>query len=253
VGEREAGPAAVAVEGVTVDFGGFCALERVDLAVAAGERRAIIGPNGAGKTTLLRVIGGAQRPTAGVVRLHGRDITHTPEHVRPRLGIGRTYQIATLFQHLSVLDNMHLAVHGTSRRKWSLVRAPGAFAEPARRAREWLQAVGLAHRAADGVAALSHGEQRQLEIALALAGQPRVLLLDEPAAGLAPAERQLIAAVIRRLPRDITVVMIEHDVQLTLALVDRITVLHHGQVVADGTAEEVQRNPEVRKVYLGGG
>ncbi len=242
---------AVAVEALTREFGGLRAVDRVSLAVAPGERRVLIGPNGAGKTTLFHCITGSLRPTAGRVALFGRDVTGLAEHRRTALGVGRTFQISNVFPDLSVLENLALAALGTDRRKWVMHRPVAAFERVRRAAEEGLEAVGLAPRAGYPVRLLSYGERRQLELALALASRPRVLFLDEPCAGLAPAERQRISRMIGALPRALTVVMIEHDVDVALGLADRVTVLHRGRVILEGTPAEVRTNPEVREVYFG--
>ena len=243
--------AAIEVNELTKEFGGLRAVDRVSLRVAAGERRVLIGPNGAGKTTLFHCITGTLRPSAGRVSLFGRDVTHLAEHRRTALGMGRTFQISNVFADLSLLENLILAILGTHRRKWVMHRPVTAFDRVCGRAREGLELVGLAHRQHDVVRLLSYGERRQLELALALNSDPRVLFLDEPCAGLSPGERQRIARMIGALSRDITVLMIEHDMDVALGLADRVTVLHRGRVIVEGTPGEVQTNPEVREVYFG--
>ncbi|HAM55036.1 MAG: hypothetical protein A2W08_04895 [Candidatus Rokubacteria bacterium RBG_16_73_20] len=242
---------AIEVGDLTKEFDGLRAVDRVSLAVAAGERRVLIGPNGAGKTTLFHCITGTLRPSAGRVALFGQDVTRLPEHRRTALGMGRTFQISNVFAELSLLENLVLAILGTDRRKWAPHAPVGAFEAVCRRAREGLGAVGLAHRAEQAARLLSYGERRQLELALALNSNPRVLFLDEPCAGLSPSERQRISRMIGALPRAITVVMIEHDMDVALGLADRVTVLHRGRVILEGTPAEVQANPEVRDVYFG--
>ncbi len=243
--------AAIEVNELTKEFGGLRAVDRVSLRVAAGERRVLIGPNGAGKTTLFHCVTGTLRPSAGRVSLFGRDVTHLAEHRRTALGMGRTFQISNVFADLSLLENLILAILGTHRRKWVMHRPVTAFDRVCGRAREGLELVGLAHRQHDVVRLLSYGERRQLELALALNSNPRVLFLDEPCAGLSPGERQRIARMIGALSRDITVLMIEHDMDVALGLADRVTVLHRGRVILEGTPGEVQTNPEVREVYFG--
>ena len=232
-------------------FGGLLAVDGVSLAVRSGERRAIIGPNGAGKTTLFSLISGEQPVSTGEIRLFGRDVTRVAAHRRAALGLSRTYQITNLFPRLTALDNCLLAVQALSPTKFHLHRAldgyPGHFA----RARAVLGSVGLAGREQEEVRSLSHGEQRQLEIALALAGSPRLLLLDEPTAGLSPAESQLMVGLLKRLDPDITILIIEHDMDVAFEVTDRITVLHYGRVVADGLAHEVKASPLVQEIYLG--
>ena len=244
-------PAAIEVSGLTKEFGGLRAVDRVSLSVAPGERRVLIGPNGAGKTTLFHCITGTLRPSAGRVSLFGREVTRLPEHRRTALGMGRTFQISNVFADLSLFENLALAILGTDRRKWMMHRPVAAFDDVCRRAREGLELVGLAHRERTVVRLLSYGERRQLELALALSSGPRVLFLDEPCAGLSPSERQRISRMIGALPRAITVLMIEHDMDVALGLADRVTVLHRGRVILEGTPGEVQANPEVREVYFG--
>jgi branched-chain amino acid transport system ATP-binding protein len=244
-------PAAIEVGELTKEFGGLRAVDRVSLRVPTGERRVLIGPNGAGKTTLFHCITGTLRPTAGRVSLFGRDVTNLAEHRRTALGMGRTFQISNVFTDLSLLENLILAVIGTDRRKWIMHRAVGTFEAVHTKARQGLELVALAHRADDAVKLLSYGERRQLELALALNSDPRVLFLDEPCAGLSPSERHRISRMIGELPRDITVLMIEHDMDVALRLADRVTVLHRGRVILEGTPSEVQTNPEVREVYFG--
>jgi branched-chain amino acid transport system ATP-binding protein len=242
---------ALEVSGLVKEFGGLRAVDHVSLCVAAGERRVLIGPNGAGKTTLFHCITGTLRPSAGRVVFFGRDVTRLAEPRRTALGMARTFQISNVFAGLTLLENLSLAALGTGRRKWLMHRPVDAF-EPLRRAaRESLELVGLAHRTEEPVMRLSYGEQRQLELALALAARPRALFLDEPCAGLAPAERHRIARLIGELPRELTVVMIEHDMDVALGLADRVTVLHRGRVILDGTPAAVQSDPEVREVYFG--
>ena len=243
--------AALRVGGLAKEFGGLRAVDDVSFAVAAGERRVLIGPNGAGKTTLFHCITGTLRPSAGTVALFGREITRLPEPGRTALGMSRTFQITNVFPDLAVIENMILALLGTNRRKWILHRPVGAFGEVRARALEGLARVGLDHRADAPARLLSYGERRQLELALALNSNPRVLLLDEPCAGLSPGERQRISQTIGALPRAITLVMIEHDMDVALGLADRVTVLHRGRVILEGSPGEVQANPEVREVYFG--
>src|SRR6266852_5540924 len=205
-------------EGLAVRFGGLRALNNVNLAVAAGEIRAIIGPNGAGKTTLFNCLTGVLRPTSGRILLFGVDVTSMPDYRRARLGVGRTYQISNVFLGLTVLENVVLAVHGTRPRKWMVHRAVERLDDTREQALAEMDRVGLVHRRDVVVRALSYGERRQLEVALAMAGRPRVLLLDEPAAGLAPAERQRVSELIANIPRDVTVILIEHDMSVVMGL-----------------------------------
>ena len=242
---------ALRLEGVTKDFGGLRAVDGVALEVRPGERRALIGPNGAGKTTLFNLISGSLSVTAGTITLFGRDVTGTAAHVRAAQGLARTFQITNLFPDLTVLENCVLAVQALTPTRFAMLRPVGAFASLHARARATLESVGLAGVDDALVKNLSHGEQRQLEIALALAGRPRVLLLDEPTAGLSPAESGLMAGLLARLDPAITVLMIEHDMDIALELSARVTVLHYGRVIADGSREAIRADPQVREIYLG--
>jgi branched-chain amino acid transport system ATP-binding protein len=223
----------------------------VSLSVAEGERRVLIGPNGAGKTTLFHCVTGTLEPGAGSVALFGRDVTRLPEHRRTALGMGRTFQITNLFGELSLLENLSLALLGTEPRKWVMHRPLEAFGDVRREALAALERVGLGQRSAETVTRISYGERRQLELALALCTRPKLLFLDEPCAGLSPSERQRISKMIAGLPRAITLVMIEHDMDVALGLADRVTVLHRGRVILEGAPREVEANAEVREVYFG--
>jgi branched-chain amino acid transport system ATP-binding protein len=242
---------ALELTGVSKTFGGLLAVDGVDLAVRGGERRAIIGPNGAGKTTLFSLISGEQPVTSGAIRLFGHDVTRLAPHRRAARGLARTYQITNLFPKLTVLENCLLAVQALSPTKLHLHRPLRRYTEHFARAGAMLAAVGLKAKGDEAVRHLSHGEQRQLEIALALAGAPRLLLLDEPTAGLSPAESQLMTTLLKRLDPAITILMIEHDMDVAFAVTDRITVLHFGRVMADGLAQDVKANPLVQEIYLG--
>ena len=232
-------------------FGGVHAVEGVSMRVAAGERRAIIGPNGAGKTTLFSCLAGALRPTSGRIALFGRDVTTLAEHRRAAMGVRRTYQITNVFPGLSAVENVLLALHGTQRRKWVMHRTVDDDREAREHAVSTLERLGLQERGATPVRMLSYGERRQLELALALVTEPRLLLLDEPAAGLAPAERARLAETLAAIDRRVTIVLIEHDMKIALALADHVTVLHRGRVIVEGPPSLVQRDPQAREVYLG--
>jgi len=236
---------------VVVAFDALRAVDGVSLTVPRGQRRAIIGPNGAGKTTLFNAIAGILPPTAGRIAFDGHDVTRLPPHRRARLGVSRTFQITNLFPHLSVADNMLLALRGRSRRKFSLFGKPDMDSAEAPQVAAALEAVRIAARADVMVKDLSYGEQRQLEIALSLVASPRLLLLDEPAAGLSPSERTMVAGIIRSLERDITVVLIEHDMDLALGLVDLVTCMFEGRVLVEQSPDEIRRNKQVQEVYLG--
>ena len=243
--------AALSLAGLSKEFGGLRAVDGVSLEVAPGERRAIIGPNGAGKTTLFSLISGETRPSRGRISLFGRDVTWFSPHRRAGLGLARTYQITNLFPRLTALENCLLAVQALTGAKFHLHQAMRRYPAFFARARAVLAAVGLGEQADEVVRNLSHGEQRQLEIALALAGSPRLLLLDEPTAGLSPAESHAMTALLKTLDPAMTVLVIEHDMDVAFALTDRITVLHYGKVVADGLSGEVKANALVQEIYLG--
>jgi branched-chain amino acid transport system ATP-binding protein len=242
---------ALRLEKVSKWFGGLRAVDDVELVVRPGERRALIGPNGAGKTTLFNLIAGVLPASAGRITLFGDDVTRLAEHRRAALGLTRTFQITNLFPSLSVLDNVRLAAQALTRAKFAMLRPLTRFRELEARAREALAAVGLDDRADTTVRHLSHGEQRQLEIALALAGRPRVLLLDEPAAGLSQAEAHMMTALLRGLDPAITLLIIEHDMDIALEVAQHVTVLHYGRVIADGPRDVVKADPTVREIYLG--
>lgn len=242
---------ALSVSDLSKAFGGLRAVDGVGLCVAPGERRALIGPNGAGKTTLFNLISGDLPPSEGRISLFGRDVTRLPPHRRAALGLARTYQITNLFPNLTVLQNLLLAVQALLRTKLMLVRPVTSYPHLYARAQAVLESVGLEAKEAEVVKNLSHGEQRQMEIAMALASRPRLLLLDEPTAGLSPAESLTMTALLKRLDSGITLLVIEHDMDVAFALTDRVTVLHNGRVVADGDRDEVKRNPLVREIYLG--
>ena len=242
---------ALAVHGLNKSFGGLQVTSSVSLTVEPGERRLIIGPNGAGKTTLFNLITGELRPDRGTVSLFGNDITRVPGRRRAHLGMGRTYQIITLFPRDTLLRNVTLSLLGLTPLRWNpFVRLDGQTALVAR-AREVLARVGLGHLAERPLAQTSYGERRRAEIAMALAQNPRVLLLDEPFAGLSLEERRDVLALVTGIPRDVTVVMIEHDMDVALDFAERITVLHFGQVVVEGTRAEVVAHPRTREIYLG--
>ena len=239
------------VIGLAKRFEGIVATDDLTLNVAAGELHAVIGPNGAGKTTLIGQLGGQVKPDSGRIRFAGNDITVLPIHRRSRLGLARSFQIASLFLDFSVLDNVALAVQahaGHSFRFWRNARNEPELRQPAQAA---LVRVGLAQRADVPASALSHGEHRLLELAIALAGQPRMLLLDEPMAGLGPEESGRMIEMLRSLKRDLTILLVEHDMEAVFALADKITVLVYGRAIASGAPEAIRANEEVRRAYLG--
>jgi branched-chain amino acid transport system ATP-binding protein len=236
---------------VVVAFDALRAVDGVSLTVPRGQRRAIIGPNGAGKTTLFNAIAGALPPTGGRIMFDGHDITRLAPHRRARLGISRTFQITNLFPTLSVHDNMVLALRGLSPRKFSLFGEPDTDSSEAQRIGAALNAARIAERTNVIVKEMSYGEQRQLEIAISLVTTPTMLLLDEPAAGLSPSERAMVAGIIRSLDRDITVVLIEHDMDLALGLVDFVTCMFEGRILVEEPPDGIRRNAKVQEVYLG--
>jgi branched-chain amino acid transport system ATP-binding protein len=240
------------LEGICRRFGGLDAIKDVSLSVPAGTRRAIIGPNGAGKTTLFNIITGELPPSSGRLQLFGRDVTRMPAHARAAMGLGRTFQITNLFAPLTVEDNVLLAALALSPSKYAMARPLSGDSAVRDRARALLEPAGLWAKRDVEVRALSYGEQRQLEVLLALAGRPRLLLLDEPAAGLSPGERREMARFIKGLDPELTILLIEHDMDVAFEVVEAITVLHFGCVVAQGSKEEVRANPSVQEIYLGG-
>ena len=242
---------ALDVRGLEKSFGGLRVTDRVSLTVEPGERRLIIGPNGAGKTTLFNLITGELRPDRGSIALFDRDITRVAGRRRPHLGIARTYQIITLFSGETLLRNVTLSLLGLRRLRWNpfvrLDRQQALIAE----ARAALDRVGLGHLADRPLAQTAYGERRRVEIAMALAQQPRLLLLDEPFAGLSIEERRDVLQLVGAIPRDVTIVMIEHDMDVALDFAERITVLHFGEVVVEGSRAEVVAHPRTREIYLG--
>jgi branched-chain amino acid transport system ATP-binding protein len=242
---------ALAVRGLEKRFGGLRVTAAVDLAVEAGERRLIIGPNGAGKTTLFNLITGELRPDHGAITLFGADITRVPARRRAHLGIGRTYQIITLFPRDTLSCNVMLSLLALMPLRWSPFVRLDRQRLLVDAARAVLTRVGLDHLAERPLAQTSYGERRRVEIAMALAQNPRVLLLDEPFAGLSIEERRDVLALVTGIPRDVTIVMIEHDMDVALDFAERISVLHFGEVVMEGTRAEVVAHPRTREIYLG--
>ncbi len=239
------------VENLTKRFGGIVATDDLAFSIPNGELHAVIGPNGAGKTTLIAQLSGQLASDSGTIRFADRDITATPMHVRSGLGLARSFQITSLFLDLSVLDNVALAVQahaGHSFRFWRNARREPELRDPARAA---LARVGLSPRADLPASALSHGEHRQLELAMALACNPRMLLLDEPMAGLGPEESARMVATLRELKKELTILLVEHDMEAVFALADRITVLVYGRAIACGKPEAIRSNAQVREAYLG--
>ena len=237
--------------GVGRRFGGVHAVRDVDLDVYPGERRALLGPNGAGKTTLFNVISGEFPPTGGSVELFGRDVTTMPARTRAKLGLTRTFQTSRLFLGLTVEDNLYLAALGARGGHLRPVRLPGRDGPLRERARELAERVGLEQQLGTVVGSLSHGEQRQLEVGMARAGDPKIMMLDEPAAGLSRGERVLLTDLLLTLGRDITLILIEHDMDVALTVAERVTMLHDGRVIVEGTPAEIRANQLVHDLYLG--
>ncbi|MFE2183109.1 ABC transporter ATP-binding protein [Streptomyces sp. NPDC059455] len=240
---------AVELVGLTKSYGSVVAVDSVTLQVQAGSRHALIGPNGAGKSTLFAMIAGTIRPTSGTVRFFGKDISEMGDHKRARLGMAKTFQHSSTFGSMTVLQNVVLAVerrHGSPHR---LVGGHGAAV--VERAASALERAGLAERAHDFASELAHGERRQLEVALGLALEPRLILFDEPTAGMSAAETERFVDLVAALPRELSVLIIEHDLDVVFALADRISVLHMGSVAADGDPESVRGSEVVQQVYLG--
>jgi branched-chain amino acid transport system ATP-binding protein len=242
---------ALSINNLCKQFGGLRVTANVNLAVAPGERRLIIGPNGAGKTTLFNLITGEIAPDSGSIRLFEQDITRVPVHRRPHLGMARTYQIITLFAGDTIVRNVTLALLGLSPLRWSLLRDLDHQHELVERARTALARVGLAEIADRPLSQTSYGERRRVEIAMALAQEPKLLLLDEPFAGLSIDERRDVRQLLNAVPREVSVVMIEHNMDVALDWAERITLLHFGEVIVEGTRAEVVANPRTREVYLG--
>lgn len=243
---------ALEIRGVSRYFGALAALSDVSLSIRPGERRAVLGSNGAGKTTLFNCISGDFPPTAGSIRFFGEDITDFPPHERIRRGLRRTYQISLLFNGLSVIDNVYLACRGVSRGRFSLIR-PRRNDALMQSALDLVNAVHLADIQDQPVSELSYGQQRQLEVALALSGAPRFILFDEPAAGLSPTERSELIEILTSLPEHIGYIIIEHDMDVALRVVESVTMMHNGRIFKEGKPEEIESDREVQELYLGGG
>ncbi len=249
--EPESAEPILRLRGVGRRFGGVLAVHDVDLDVMPGERRALLGPNGAGKTTLFNVISGEFPPTAGRVELFGRDVTTMPARRRAKLGLTRTFQTSRLFLGLTVEDNLYLAVIGVRGGHLRPVRLSGRDGPIRERARDLAQRVGLERQLGTLVGSLSHGEQRQLEVGMARAGDPKIMMLDEPAAGLSRGERVALTELLLGLDRDITLILIEHDMDVALGVAERVTMMHDGRVIVEGTPAEIRGNQLVHDLYLG--
>ena len=230
-------------------FGGLTALNNVSLDVPAGEIRAVIGPNGAGKSTFFNCLTGVLRPTGGHIVFAGEDITGLPPHEISRKSLARSYQITNILPGATVLENVRIAVQ-SRHHNWSILRHHRAFTDLIDRARAVLDAIGLGDKEEELAANLSHGEQRNLEIGIALATEPKLLCLDEPTAGMSVAETHATVELVRRIARDLTIMIVEHDMEVVMGLAQKITVLHYGEVLAEGTPAEIQANARVQEVYL---
>jgi len=243
---------ALSLDGVTKRFGGLQAVRDVNLDVPHGERRALIGPNGAGKTTLFNVIAGDLQATAGKIMVFGQDVTRMPPHRRIKLGLRRTYQISALFDKLTVAENLYLGVLGPqSKGHFNMLRLVEKDAKNMDRALEVADVIGLTDRLGTEAGDLSHGERRQMEFGLAIAFEPHIIMLDEPAAGLSTDERVGIVELMNTLSRDITLLLIEHDMDVALNVGEIVTVLHEGNIIAEGTPSEISGNDLVQQIYLG--
>jgi branched-chain amino acid transport system ATP-binding protein len=241
----------LALDSVTKRFGGLAAVDDVSLTVAPGEHCVLLGPNGAGKTTLFHLVTGTLFPSAGRIALFGRDVTRLGAAARCRLGVGRTFQISNVFPHLTPLQNVVLALHGARDGAWNFLMPWRSDRRAVERAEALLERVGLSEHGHTEVTSLSYGARRQLELALALAPEPRAVFLDEPCAGLSGAERARVVEIVRALPETITLVMVEHDMDVAFEVARRLVVMNRGRLIADGAPEAVRADPVVQEVYLG--
>ena len=246
-----ASPYALEIVNLQKAFGGLPVTQNISLAIRPGERRLIIGPNGAGKTTLFNQVTGDLKPNSGRIKLFGADITHLAPYRRAHAGLSRTYQIITLFAQDTLEHNVSLALLGLRRTRWQMWRPLSRYGELAAEARRTLDRVGLLHLADHPVSDIAYGEKRRVELAMALAQKPRVLLLDEPLAGLSNTERSTVKSLIASIPRETTVVMIEHDMDTALDLAETVTLLNYGRVIVDGARDAVIADERTREVYLG--
>jgi branched-chain amino acid transport system ATP-binding protein len=248
-GREGAAAALLRTEGLSVRFGGLTALDNVDFEIPRGQIRAIIGPNGAGKSTFFNCLTGVLRPTSGRILFNGEDIAGLPSNRISQKGIARSYQITNILPNATTLENVRIAAQ-SRRHGWNMVRHHSDFPDLIERAESVLESVGLLGKADELAANLSHGEQRNLEIGIALATEPQLLCLDEPTAGMSAAETHDTMALVRSIAKNLTILIVEHDMQVVMALAQRITVLHYGEVLAEGTPAEIQQNSRVLEVYL---
>jgi len=248
---RDPGPCLV-LEDLSIDFGGLRAVNSVNLKIEPGERRVLMGPNGAGKTTLFNLVSGVYQASRGRILFLGKDITKLPIHRRAELGIARTYQITNLFPKLTVAENILMACQALERTKFVMFRYLSSYRRLRDRCSDLLKEFALWDKRDELVKNLSHGYQRQIEVAMALAEKPRLLLLDEPAAGLSSAETHTLTLLLKKLDPSITILLIEHDMDVAFEFAERITVLYQGKLLTEGTKEEIKNNPTVQEIYLGG-
>jgi branched-chain amino acid transport system ATP-binding protein len=247
---RGAGPCLV-IESLSIDFGGLRAVDGVNLTIEPGERRVLMGPNGAGKTTLFNLVSGIYQATSGRILYFERDITGLPTYRRAELGIARTYQITNLFPKLTVAENILMSCQALTRAKFVMFRRLSSYHSLMERCNDLLKEFDLWEKRDALVKNLSHGDQRQIEVAMALAEKPRLLLLDEPAAGLSSAETHSLTLLLKKLDPSITILLIEHDMDVAFEFAEKITVLYQGKFLTEGTKEEIKNNPTVQEIYLG--
>jgi branched-chain amino acid transport system ATP-binding protein len=239
------------IESLSKAFGGLRAVDRINLTVAPGERRVLMGPNGAGKTTLFNLVSGIYPATEGRILFFEKDVTALPSYRRAALGMARTYQITNLFPRLTVSENILMACQALERTKFVMFRLLSSYRRLMERCNDLLKAFDLWEKRNELVKNLSHGDQRQIEVAMALAGKPRLLLLDEPAAGLSPAETHALTLLLKKLDPSITILLIEHDMDVAFEFAEKITVLYQGRFLTEGTKEEIKNNAMVQEIYLG--